>query len=89
MLHRLCGEYVESCADEDLGEMQQATALLQVASVDAVEALRSIVSNPDSAASTRVAAARMILEVAYRAVEIEDLDERLRNIESTSQEMKP
>ena len=68
--------------------LEQATALLQVASIDAVKALRAIVSDKSSPASPRVTAARTILDITYRAVETEELSERLLSIESTLEDMK-
>ena len=68
--------------------LEQATALLQSAAMDAVKALRAIVSSEDSPPSTRVAAARTILDMAYRAVEVDELSERLHRLEMTTEQME-
>ena len=68
--------------------MEQSTARLQLATADAVNALQAIVSSPDSPPSTRVAAARTILDMAYRAVEVDELGERVHSIETIVEEMK-
>ena len=56
--------------------------------MDAVKALQAIVSSEDSPPSTRVAAARTILDMAYRAVEVDELSERLHEVETTTEQMK-
>ena len=61
----------------------RATSRLQAVSVDAVDALRSIVGNTEAPAYARVAAARVILDSALRAQEIEELDARIETLEQT------
>jgi hypothetical protein len=58
-----------------------AVARLQQAATEAVEALRAIMNDPNKAASARVGAARTILEMAIKAVEIEDLEVRIEELE--------
>ena len=58
-----------------------AITRLQQVAVEAVDALRSIMNDPNKAASARVAAARTILEMAIKAVEIEDLEVRIEELE--------
>ncbi len=64
------------------------TARLQLATVDAVNALQAVVSSQDSPPSTRVSAARTILDMAYRAVEVGELSERLHSLEALVEDMK-
>ena len=61
--------------------VRQAVARLQRGSSDAVDALTSIVRNKRMRASTRVAAASKILELAIKAVELEDIEARLAVLE--------
>ncbi|MBN2359674.1 MAG: hypothetical protein JXR83_09480 [Deltaproteobacteria bacterium] len=64
--------------------MQQATARLQHAAGQAVETLEEIMGDSDAPSTARVSAARATLEIAYRAVEIEDLTERIAALEATA-----
>ena len=59
----------------------QATTRLQSVSADAVDALRAIVLSAESPAYSRVAAARVILDSALRAQELEDLSVRIETLE--------
>ncbi len=60
----------------------QATATLQAACSEAVSTLRAVSSDIDAPASSRVSAARTILELAYRAVEIDDVIARIEKLEN-------
>ena len=68
--------------------LEQSTARLQLATVDAVNALQAIVTSQDSPPSTRVSAARTILDMAYRAIEVGELSERLHSLETLVEDMK-
>ncbi len=61
--------------------VQQATARLQQLATEAVDVLRSIMTNPAASDRARVAAAAKILDLAYRAIELEDLESRLKALE--------
>ena len=65
--------------------MHQAAALLQGAAREAVETLRAILSNGESEAA-RVSAARAILEMAVKAAELEDVQQRLDALEQAGKE---
>jgi hypothetical protein len=54
---------------------------LQQTSHAAVSALQDVMSDSDSPASARVTAAKTILELAIRAVELEDLAARVEALE--------
>lgn len=58
-----------------------AITRLQQAATEAVEALRAIMNDASKPASARVAAARSILEMAIKAVELEDLEIRIEELE--------
>lgn len=58
-----------------------AIAKLQQSTLEAVEALRAVMNDPNKPASARVAAARSILEMAIKAIEIEDLEVRITELE--------
>lgn len=58
-----------------------AIARLQQAAAEAVEALRAIMNDTSKPASARVSAARSILELAIKAIEIEDLEVRIEELE--------
>ncbi len=55
--------------------MQQATG-------EAVETLRQVMQDPEAPARAKVSAARTILETAVKAVELEDLEERIAYLEA-------
>ena len=61
--------------------MGQAVAQLQQASSAAVKALREIIQNSDVTASARVTAARTVLEIGLKAIELEDLESRVEELE--------
>lgn len=69
-----------------LEAVRQATARLQQACGQAVQTLVDVQADFCSSSSARVRAAKAILDLAYKAVEIEDLDERLRALEETADE---
>lgn len=61
--------------------VNQATARLQRVSGEAVDALADVMNNKRSPASARVSAARAVLELAIKAVELEDLEKRITALE--------
>jgi transposase-like protein len=62
--------------------VSQAMARLQQASSEAVNTLREIVKDKKQPAPSRVSAAKAILEFSIKAVEIEDMAERLAQVEA-------
>lgn len=64
----------------------QAVARLQQASGEAVEALREIMNDGEAPASARVSAAKSVLEMAVKGVEIEDIAARVEKLERTISE---
>jgi len=61
--------------------VDHAICQLQRSAGKAVKALSSIIDEADAPASARVSAAKTILEVAMKAVEIEDLERRITDLE--------
>lgn len=61
---------------------QHAIARLQQASGAAVNVLLNIMARDTTPAHARVAAARTVLEFAIKAVELEDLEQRLAALEA-------
>ena len=66
----------------------QAIARLQQVSAHAVTVLVNVMTNTSTPPATRVAAAKSVLEMAVKAVELEDLAARLDALEQRM-EMKP
>jgi hypothetical protein len=66
--------------------VQHAITQVQRATGEAVETLRAVMQDADAPASARVSAARVVLETAVKAVELEDLESRIAALESQSQE---
>jgi DNA-binding MurR/RpiR family transcriptional regulator len=61
--------------------VQQAITKLQRSSGEAVEVLRKIMNDSTKPPGPRVTAARTILDMAVRVVELEDLESRVEEIE--------
>ena len=59
-----------------------ALSRLQRAATEAVDALRAVMNDAENPASARVSAARAVLEIAVRAVEMEDLTARVEELEA-------
>jgi hypothetical protein len=64
--------------------MDQAAARLQQASSTAVATLERVMADPDSPASSKVAAARAVLEMAQKAVDFSDIESRIEILEQVS-----
>ncbi len=61
--------------------VRAAIAQAQRATSEAVEVLRQILNDTTAAKSSRISAARTILEIAVKAVEVEELETRLSDLE--------
>ncbi len=61
--------------------VKQTVARLQRASAPVVSILLQLAASDQSPATARVAACRAVLDYTFKAVELEDLDERLRVLE--------
>ena len=62
--------------------VQHAIVQIQRATAEAVETLRAVMHDSASSASARVSAAKTILDTAIKAVELEDLEQRLTALET-------
>ncbi len=67
----------------------QAINQLQQATGDAVETLRSVMTDEEAPCNSRVTAAKAVLEMAFKGFEIEDLEARLSNLEGKLEGQKP
>lgn len=65
--------------------MGRAMAQLQQASFAAVKTLKEILEDPMASASARVTAARTVLELGLRATEVDDLGNRLADLERVAE----
>lgn len=74
-------EFQEAYRQARRDAVTQATAHLQKACSEAVVALRVIMRDDSAPASARVSAARAVLEMAMRSVEVEDVEHRLTELE--------
>lgn len=66
-----------------------ATARLQAAAGEAVDTLREVMCDGEAMPSARVAAAKAILETAYKATELETVTGRLDELEAALAELRP
>nr|DAD98792.1 MAG TPA: hypothetical protein [Siphoviridae sp. ctINK4] len=62
--------------------MQQVTARLQRTSEEAVSVLHEIMLDSDNSPNARVQAAKNTLDIAYRSLELDDIQERIEELES-------
>ena len=61
--------------------MQQSTANLQRISHKAIDTLEEVLEDPAAPTSSRVQAARAVLDLAYKGLELDDILQRLAKIE--------
>lgn len=61
--------------------LQQAIARLQTASGNAVETLLEVMGDSFSPASTRVAAAKITLDLSLKVLEYEEIESRIQSLE--------
>ena len=62
----------------------QAIAAIQQASSEAVQALREIMVDSEAPASSRVSAAKTVLEFALKGAELEDIEKRVAVLEEAA-----
>ena len=62
--------------------LEAAVGKLQAASSEAVETLREVLTDKEASPSARVSAARVVLEIGARHLEIEDLAQRIEALET-------
>ncbi len=66
--------------------MTQAIGRLQTAAGKAVDVLQAIMVDPEQSPTPRVTAARSILEMAFKATELYELEERINQLERIANE---
>lgn len=74
-------EFAEAYRELKREAVGQAITRLQQISCQAVEVLKKVMLNIKSPATVRVSAAKSILEMAIKAVEIEDISKRVEDLE--------
>ena len=62
--------------------VQHAITQVQRATGEVVETLRNVMQDAEAPASSRVAAARVVLDMSLRAIEIEDVEQRVAALEA-------
>lgn len=65
--------------------VSQAIGQLQQASTEAVATLRKIMNDKEAPAASRVTAARTVLDTSLKAIELEDLAQRIEKLEQSLQ----
>lgn len=68
--------------------VSQTISHLQQTNSEAVNTLKEVMRNESSTPSSRVSAARTILEMTFKAVELEDLSARVEELERFIEETK-
>jgi hypothetical protein len=68
--------------------VQQATAQMQANMSEAVQTLRNIMNDQNAPASARVSAAKSMIEIGLKAMEIEEIESRLAVLEKQVFEKK-
>jgi len=69
--------------------VKQGIARLQNATGEAVSVLQEVMNDKEAPRSVRVTAAKAIIEYSIKAVEIEDLAQRIEELESVMATAKP
>lgn len=81
-------EFNQAFKDARKQAFSQTISRLQQATTDAVQTLRDIMTSADAPASSRVTAAKTVIEMAYKAYEMEDLAAELEEIKNYIEETK-
>lgn len=68
--------------------VSQAVSRLQQACGEAVDTLRTIMTDDEAPPSSRVTAAKTILETAFKAFEMEELEKRIEDLEKLQETTK-
>ena len=63
--------------------MQQVTARLQSVSEQAVNVLHEIMLDKENTPNARVQAAKNVLDISYRSLELDDIQERIEQLEQS------
>ena len=65
--------------------VDRAVGRVQDACAEAVETLRAVMQDSNAPASSRVTAAKSVLEIALRSMELQDLEERITQLEQIAE----
>ncbi|MBS0937354.1 hypothetical protein [Lactiplantibacillus plantarum] len=68
--------------------MEQVTTKLQEKATEAVNVLNEIMNDKEAPASSRIQSARIIIDTAYKGVELDDLAERIDELETAIDKQK-
>ena len=82
-------EFAEAYRKARREAFSQSVARLQYASNAAVGTLLRILTDREAPAASRVRAADVVLQTAVRAMEIEDIEARVTELERLNEEAKP
>jgi hypothetical protein len=63
--------------------VQQSTARLQTVTGEAVGVLREVMNDKGAKGSKRVSAAKAVIELAYKGIDLDDFAKRLEAIEAS------
>jgi AcrR family transcriptional regulator len=74
-------DFREAYKEVRLQAVRQAIGQVQSASAEAVETLRAIMADTGATSSSRVSAAKTVLEMALKGVELEELETRIAALE--------
>lgn len=66
--------------------VSQSIAQLQASTSKAVKTLTDVMDDAESPASSKIQAAKTVLEFAYKGIELEDLEERIEELERLANE---
>ncbi len=79
-------EFVESYRNARVEAVRQAVSRLSKVCSEAVDVLRGIMTDPEAPSSSRVTAAKTILDGAFKGIELDDLAARIETLEKTLEE---
>jgi hypothetical protein len=79
-------EFKEQYREARLEAVRQAVSRLSQIGSEAVDVLRDIMNDQEAPASSRVTAAKSILEGAFKGIELDDLAARIEALEKTLEE---
>lgn len=68
--------------------MKQTTARLQFLALKATQELEKILDNPKASPFAKINAAQLVLDKAYKGLELEDLEERIERLEQITDNNK-
>jgi hypothetical protein len=76
-------EFQEQYREARRMAVSQAISQLQQASSEAVQTLKAVMADEEAPPASRVSAAKTVLEMSFKAVELEDLAQRIEKLEQS------